>query len=274
MGNPVFARSDSFTGSGQPYQQAYSQEPPQQYGYAQQYAGQPEAWAPAQAPVQDRMTFDDVIAKTGITLLAVGAAAFASFRYFEANPASALLFPALIVSALVGFVTVLIVSMRRVVSPVAVFAYAVIEGVFIGAFTYIFEAMYPGIAVQAVGATFAAAAVTLLAYKLGKIRITDKFRKVVFLTTASFAAVMLVNLVLALFGVNTGLRDTGVLGFAVAILGAGLAVLNLVVDFDYVEQGVRNGAPASESWRAALGFTVTMVWLYTEILRIFSYFRN
>lgn len=281
MGNPIFARADAFSSKGRaPYQ---AQAPQQPYGYPQQGYGQPgygqygqppQQWAAPQAPVEDRMTYDDVIVKTGLTLLAVAVVAFVSYKYLAAVYQPSLMFGALIISSLVGFVTVLIVSTRRKVSPVGVFVYALIEGVFIGAFTLLFESMYPGIAVQAVGATFAAAGVTLIAYKGLKIRVTDRFRRIVFLTTASFAAIMLINLVLSLFGVNTGLRSFGLLGFVVALLAAGLAVLNLIVDFDYVEKGVRNGAPASESWRAALGFTVTMVWLYTEILRILSYFRN
>jgi uncharacterized YccA/Bax inhibitor family protein len=126
--------------------------------------------------------------------------------------------------------------------------------------------------------TFAAAAVTLAAYKLFNIRVTPKFRKVVIIATIAFAVALLINFLLSLFGVNLGLRDSAgtisMLAVVFSLIGATLAVLNLVLDFDYIEQGVAMGAPASESWRGAFGLTVTMVWLYIEILRLLSYIRR
>ncbi|MDN5763750.1 MAG: Bax inhibitor-1/YccA family protein, partial [Microlunatus sp.] len=174
---------------------------------------------------------------------------------------------------------VLLVSFRRVVSPPMVFVYAAIEGIFIGMISKVFESMYPGIVVQAVIGTFAAAGVTLAAYKFFNIRVTPKFQKVVIIATIAFAVAMLVNFVGALLGFNLGLRDGGtgpisLLAIGFSILGCVLAVLNLILDFDYIEKGVAMGAPASESWRGAFGLTVTMVWLYIEILRILSYLRR
>ena len=98
------------------------------------------------------------------------------------------------------------------------------------------------------------------------------------IATLAFAGVMLVNFVLYLVGFNTGLRsvgsNAGLLAIGVSILAVCLAVFNLVMDFDYVERGIASQAPAQESWRAAFGLTVTLVWLYVEILRILSYFRD
>lgn len=295
MANPILGRSDSFNqrtpqayapyqansnqANGYPQQgyAPYAQQPGyQQAPYQQgQYYGAPQQ-SPVQAPAkqQSTITYDDVIAKTGITLLLVMITASVSFKFFSQISNPALMMGALLISAIGGFITVMIVAGRRVVPVAGVVVYALLEGVFIGLFTMIFEGMYPGIAVQAVGATFAAAAATLAAYKFLNIRVTPKFRKMVLITTVAFAAVMLVNLVLALFGIGTGIRGMGLLGFVVALIGAGLAVFNLIVDFDYVETAVENRAPATESWRAALGITVTMVWLYTEILRILSYLRR
>lgn len=292
MGNPVLDRIDTFNGQRGPvgYQQAaYQQQGYGQQGYGQQgfpqqgYApqgfpqqGYPHGYDPQGSgqPVQNRMTFDDVIAKTAISLAIVAAAAALAWMFIP----EALMFPVMLLSAIVGFVTVLIVTMRRNVSPVGVMAYAVVEGVFIGMFSRFFETMYPGIVTQAVIATFATAGVTLAAYKFFNIRVTPKFQKVVFLATAGFAVAMLINFVLVLAGVDTGLRTVGggmsLLALGVAALGAVLAVLNLITDFDSVERGVASGAPAKQSWVAALGITVTMVWLYTEILRILSYFRR
>lgn len=282
MANPILSQRDAFTArapqSG--YQQGYAQPgfpaPGQaQYGqtpygqpqYGQAPYGQPPAFGTG--PVEPSMTLDDVIGKTGITMLTLMAAAVASFLFLPAG----LMMPALVVSALVGFVTVLLVSARKKINPGLVLFYSVVEGVFIGAFSQFFEYMYPGIVSQAVLGTFAAAGATLAAYKYFNIRVGNKMRRMVFITTAAFAGVMLVNLVLALLGVTMGVR-TGPLGLVVALLGAALAVFNLVIDFDDIERGIAMNAPASESWRAAFGLTVTMVWLYTEVLRILEYFRR
>ena len=191
---------------------------------------------------------------------------------------AALLVPALIITAIVGFVTVLLVASRRKISPAAVMAYVVVEGIFIGAISKLFESLYSGIVVQAILGTFIAAGITLAAYKFFRIRVTDRFRKVVLLATMGLAAMYLVNFLLSLFAVNTGLvaigPSAGILAWLVSGVAVVLAVFNLVMDFDYIERGIANRAPASESWRAAFGLTVTMVWLYTELLRIMSYFRS
>ncbi|MBK8458986.1 MAG: Bax inhibitor-1/YccA family protein [Micropruina sp.] len=260
--NPVLSRPDAFTPQQRPYQ------PFDQYGNpVPGYQGAP----PESAGV---MTIDDVITKSAVTMGTLIAVAGVTFMLLPVS----LLYPALIVSGLVGFVTVLLVSFRRVVNPALVLAYSAIEGVFIGAFSLLFEMMYPGIVTQAVLGTFVAAGVTLAAYKYFRIRVTNKFRKMVLMSTMAFAGVMLVNFVLSLFNINLGLRDigpeAGMLAIAASALGVVLAVFNLIMDFDYIEQGIAMRAPASESWRGAFGLTVTMVWLYTELLRILSYFRR
>ena len=260
--NPVLSRQDAFT----PAAPQYGQDP---YGYPQ-YAGR----GPVQT-TEGRMTFDDVVTKTAITMaVLVVTAALAWYAIPDT-----LMFPALILSALVGFVVVLVVSFRRVINPTLVLVYAAIEGVFIGMISKYFEYLYSGIVAQAVLGTFAAAGVTLAAYKFFNIRVTPKFTKIVVIATIAFAIAMLANFLLSLAGINLGLRDSGtgpvsLLAVGVTLLGAVLAVLNLVLDFDYIERGIAVGAPARESWRGAFGLTVTMVWLYIEILRLLSYLRR
>nr|NLI49838.1 hypothetical protein [Propionibacterium sp.] len=291
MANPVLSRPEAFQRPDQyaqpgpqgyqqygqpPYGQApyaqpqYGQAPYAQQPYAQQYGYQP-APVPSAGGV---MTIEDVITKSGITM---GGLFLVAAAVFMVMPLS-LLMPTIIVTAIVGFITVLLVSMRRTVSPVAVVAYTVIEGLFIGALSKMFEYLFPGIVVQAILGTFVAAGVTLAAYKYFRIRVTNKFRRIVTIATMGIAAMYLVNLVVSLFGVSTGLvavgPSAGPLSWIVSAVAVVLAVASLIMDFDYIEQGIRNGAPASESWRAAFGLTVTMVWLYTEILRILSYFRE
>jgi len=292
MANPVLSRPEAFQRPGQyaqpgpeahqPYGQApygqpqYGQAPYGQPQYGQAPYGQPQYGQPP-APVTPAggvMTIEDVITKSGITM---GGLFLVAAAVFMVMPLS-LLMPTIIVTAIVGFITVLLVSMRRTVSPAAVVAYTVVEGLFIGALSKMFNYMFPGIVVQAILGTFIAAAVTLAAYKYFRIRVTNKFRRIVTIATMGIAAMYLVNLVVSLFGVSTGLvavgPTAGPLSWIVSAVAVVLAVASLIMDFDYIEQGIRNRAPASESWRAAFGLTVTMVWLYTEILRILSYFRE
>jgi uncharacterized YccA/Bax inhibitor family protein len=268
--NPILSKKDAFTPAAPQYGSQYGTEP---YGY-QTYPGAEPAYAPSQAP-EGRMTFDDVVTKTAVTMAVLVAAAALAWLLIPA----ALYFPALIASGLVGFIVVMVVSFRRNVSPGLVLVYAAIEGVFIGMISKFFESFYDGIVAQAVIGTFAAAGVTLAAYKFFNIRVTPKFTKVVVIATIAFAVAMLINFVLYLVGFPSPLQagvtgPVGLLAIGVSLLGAVLAVLNLVLDFDYIERGVAMGAPASESWRGAFGLTVTMVWLYVEILRLLSYLRR
>ncbi len=276
--NPILSKEDAFTPAARqqnqynqynPYGQPSNVQDPQN-PYTQQY-GQP----PVQAPPEARMTFDDVITKTAIVMGLLVVTAALSWMFIP-TPA---MYPALIISALLGFGAVLLVSFRRNISPPLVFAYAAIEGVFIGMISKIFESYYPGIVAQAVLGTFVAAGVTLAAYKIFNIRVTPKFQKIVILSTIAFAALMLVNFVFSIFTGGAGLRGgiTGpvsLLAIGISAIAIILCVLNLILDFDYIEKGVAMGAPSSESWRGAFGLTVTMVWLYIEILRILSYLRR
>ena len=277
--NPILSKRDAFTPAAPQYGQ-----PPRgaaQYGPGQDFApypGQqgyadPYGQGPAAGP-QARMTFDDVVTKTAVTMALLVATAALAWNFVPES----LYFPGMILSGLVGFVVVMIVSFRRVVSPPMVLAYAAIEVVFIGMISKVFEQIYPGIVAQAVVATFFAAGATLAAYKFFNIRVTAKFQKIVVISTLAFAAFMLVNFIFSMFG-GGGLRG-GIVGpvsplaLGISAIAIVLAVLNLVLDFDYIERGVQMGAPANESWRGAFGLTVTMVWLYVEMLRLISYIRR
>ncbi len=266
--NPILSKKDAFTPAAPQYgQNQYGQNP-----YAQTDPNAPQyGYAPFGAPVQTegRMTLDDVITKTAVVMGLLVISAALSWWLIPVQ----LTYGALILSSLVGFVTVLLVSFRRNVSPPLMFLYAVIEGVFIGMISKLFEQWYPGIVVQAVIGTFVAAGVTLATYKIFRIKVTSKFRKIVIIATIAYAITLFVNFIISLFIPGIGLR-MGMLGLLVSAIGVTLAVLNLILDFDYIEQGIAIGAPAKESWRAAFGLTVTMVWLYVEILRILSYLRR
>lgn len=273
--NPVLSRPDAFTPQQQPaqggFQQPYGyQQPGQQF--PQQGYQQPGQYAPQQ-PVQTGgvMTIDDVITKSAITLGTVIGVAALTFMFMPAR----FLMAGMIISAIAGFVTVMVVAARRVINPAAVLVYAAVEGIFIGAVSKLYESLWNGIVPAAVLATVVASAATLGAYKFFRIRVTNKFRKMVMIGTLAYAGVLLVNFVLSLFGINFlfGHGNMALL-LLISALGVGLAVFNLILDFDYIEQGIAMQAPASESWRAAFGLTVTLVWLYIEMLRLLSYLRQ
>jgi uncharacterized YccA/Bax inhibitor family protein len=271
VANPVLSRRDTWTHNlpqGQTPQQPYTP-----YGQ-QPMQGQPP-YTPSAPQNTERMSVDDVITKTAITMGVMMIVAVAAARFVPL----ALLMPVALVSGLVAFIVPLVAAVRRSIGPVLAITFALIEGVFIGGFSMLFETYYPGIVLQAVLGTFVAAAVTLAAFKFGGFRLSTKVRKIVMLSMIGVVVASLASLVLSFFGINLGLYagvtgPVGGLAWLFAGLGAVLAVLSLVDDFQSIEAGVAMGAPAKESWRAAFGLTVTMVWLYTNILRILSYIRR
>lgn len=274
--NPILSKPDAW--QVEPAAGQYAQTQGQAYP-GQAYPGQPY---PGQVPSQGyqqpgvgsgRMTIDDVITKSSITMGTLVAVAALTFLLMPVGP---LLYGAMVISALVAFGTVLLVSFRRAIKPGFVLAYAAIEGVFIGAVSKVYETSFAGIVPAAVLGTLVAAGVTLAAYKFFNIKVTNKFRKMVMIGTIAYAGVLFVNFILSLFGINLMFGSGTSIGLLLlfSALGVGLAVFNLILDFDYIEQGVAMGADASQSWRAAFGLTVTMVWLYIEILRLLSYFRR
>lgn len=215
-----------------------------------------------------RMTYDDVVVRTSLTLGAVVAAGAVS--YLLQNPLL------MIVGALGGLVLGLVNSFKREPSPALIIAYALLQGLFVGGLSYFIDAQYLGgtsVALQAVIATVAVFAVMLVLYRSGAIRATPKFRRILIGAVLGYAVFCLINLVFSLFGAGLGLWSGG-LGLVVGGIGAVLASLSLVLDFDFVEQGVKNGIPQRYAWTAAFGLTVTLVWLYVEMLRILSIIRS
>ena len=180
-----------------------------------------------------------------------------------------------LVGALGGFALAMVNSFKKVVSPALVIGYAVLEGVFIGAMSKVFENVFgSGIVVGAVVGTVAAFAGTLAAYKFFNITVTNKFRKWVTAAMFGFVAVTLLDFVLGFFHADLGFNGLGGLGLVMSVIGLGLGVLMLILDFDFVERGIEAGLPEQESWRAAFGLTVTIVWIYIELLRILAILRG
>lgn len=273
--NPVFARSDEF--NGRATQQGYSDPSTWQVGAPGDGQG---GQSPYDTAVVDRMTVDSVVQKTALTIgLTAISAALVWFYLGDVTVDQSALNTAFAFAtggAIVGFVLALVNSFKKVISPPLVLAYAVVEGVFVGALSKVIASYVgdPGIVAQAVLGTVAAFAGTLFVYRFFNIKVTDKFRRGVTAALFGFMAVILLNFVLSFFGADFGIRDFSMLGLIVSCIAVVLGVLCLILDFDYVEYGVREGLPERESWRAAFGLTVTLIWLYIEILRILAILRG
>jgi len=180
----------------------------------------------------------------------------------------------MIIGALIGFALAMVNSFKRVVSPALVLAYSVAQGVAMGAISKVFESAYDGVVVGALLGTVAAFAGTLTAYKVLDITVTPKFRRGVIAAMFGFVGLALLDLVLRFFGADFGFNGFGTLGLITSVVGVVLGVLMLILDFDYVEKAIAARAPERESWRAAFGLTVTIVWIYIEMLRILAILRG
>lgn len=294
-GNPIF-NGKTFRGATQapPAPQAYGQNPYGQNAYGQGQYGQGGWNAAQQGMTQDqlqdmynrpaagpadtgRMTFDDVIVKTALCLGAVIAGAGVTLVVAQ-GLASMLM----IVGALGGFVLALVNTFKKQPSPALILAYAALEGLFLGGLTRILDGMFPGVGLQAVIGTLSVFAVTLVLFKSGKVRATPKAMRFFMIAIIGYAVFSLVNLVMmwtgavdSPFGLRTEVEIFGIpLGVFIGLLAIGLAAFSLIMDFTSIEAGVRSGAPQRFSWTAAFGLTVTLVWLYVEIIRLLAILRG
>jgi uncharacterized YccA/Bax inhibitor family protein len=225
------------------------------------------AYAP---PTPQYLTLDDVVMKTAACLGVLGATAAVAW-VFDLGALG-------IVGALVGFVLAMIISFKQSTNPALILSYAAAEGVFLGGISRLFNDRWPGIVIQAVIGTGAVFGGMLVVYKTGAIRVTPRFTRWLLGALIGVVALMLVNVLAGLFngGHGIGLRDANSPGIAIAfsILCIGIAAFTFLLDFDMIEKAIRQGAPERFAWYAAFGLVVGLVWLYLEILRLLSYFRD
>jgi uncharacterized YccA/Bax inhibitor family protein len=256
--NPVFSNNEGFRRGGYATFSTPS---------ADELQGMYEA--PSATTLQTgRMTLDDVVVRTAMIFGVLLAAAAA--MYFVVKPGLFLVIGA----ALVGMVLGLVISFSKTVRPALILTYGAVEGVFVGGISYWYaQAFGNQLVPQAVLGTLAAFATMLVLYKTGVIRNSPRFQKMMFIAIIGYAVFGLVNLVFALVSGNS-VYSMGLLGILVAGVGVVLASLSLVLDFDFIEQGVRNGLPQQYAWLAAFGLVVTLVWLYLEILRLLALLQN
>ncbi len=216
----------------------------------------------------DTMTIGGTVNKTGLALLMVLVAATYTWNLGVGDPRVAVY---TMVGILGGLVAVIVTAFRRDWAPITTPIYAVLEGLALGGISVGFEARYPGLVSQAIFLTFGTLGALLLAYRSGLIRATENFKLGVFAATGGIAVVYLISFVMSLFGASMPLiHSSGTFGIVFSLIVVGVAALNLVLDFDFIEQGAERGVPKYMEWYGALGLLVTLVWLYLEILRLLS----
>ena len=285
--NPVFRRSEEFNrpGANTYGNQTYAGNGTSHPGYGQAGYSDPSTWGtgtpgtPTQAPVSTGpMTIDSVVQKTGLSLAVVIITAMATWVMtptIENGQISAGLLSAVMLGSLGAFALSMVNSFKRVISPALVLVFCAFEGVALGALSKMFDVRFgDGVVSGAVIGTFAAFAGTLAAYKVFDIKVGNKFRMMVMAAVFGMVGLSLMELVLGMFGASLGLFGFGTLGLLTAVAGLVLGVFMLVMDFDFVEQGIRNGIPERESWRAAFAMTVSLVWIYTNLLRLLAIFSQ
>jgi uncharacterized YccA/Bax inhibitor family protein len=223
-----------------------------------------------------RMTLSGTVNKTGILLLcAVVTAAWTWNSFMQTHDLSSA-GPAVMLGAIGGFVVAMVTVFKKEWSPVTAPIYALLEGLVLGGISAVFETSYHGIAMEAVALTFGTLLVLLLAYKSGLIKVTQKFRLGVVAATGAIAIFYFLQFLLGIFNISlfAPVYGSGVIGIGFSLIVVAIASLNLVLDFDFVEQGVAYGAPKYMEWYAAFGIIVTLVWLYLEMLRLLSKMRS
>jgi len=220
------------------------------------------------------MTLAGVINRSVVLLLLVAGTATGVWAYSNTHPS--VIYPMVMIGALGGFVVAMVTSFKREWSPVTSPVYAVLEGLFIGGISLVMEQRFPGLVLQAVLLTFGVMFALLAAYQTRIIRPSQTFKSVIVGATFGIVIVYLVSMVMQLF-FHTEIpmiNGSGPVGIAFSLVVVGIAALNLVLDFDFIENGVASGAPKWMEWYAAFALTVTLVWLYIEILRLLSKMRR
>ena len=217
---------------------------------------------------EDVMTVEGTVNKTAISLVILLLTATWTWNMGLGDPRVGGL---VMVGVIGGLVTALVTVFKKTWAPYTTPAYAALEGLALGGISAAFESRYPGIASQAVFLTFGTLGALLLAYRSGYIRATENFKLGVFAATGGIALVYLVGFVMSFFGAGIPLiHESGLVGIGFSLVVVVIAALNLVLDFDFIEQGAEQGAPKYMEWYGAFGLLVTLIWLYLEMLRLLS----
>ena len=257
-----------------------------QAGWAAPQAGQQSSQQVTRAPISDgpvspyrsaeTMTASGTASAALLLMLLLMASAMFGWTSVSESVSGAVQFPAwTMAGALVGFVCAIVLTFKPKLARVLAPAYAIAQGVFVGAISKVFNTQYDGIVIQAVGVTLGVFVTMLVLYRTGVIRVTDKMRRTVIGATMGIAVFYGVSLLLNLFGMNISFfNSSSLMSIGFSFLVAGLAAMNLALDFDFIERGEQSGLPKYMEWYAAFGLMVTIVWLYLEILRLLAKLRD
>ena len=219
----------------------------------------------------DRMTLSGTVNKTGILLICTLATASWTWHMFTESRDMGAVAPLMLLGMFGGLIFALVTSFKKEWAPVTAPIYALLEGLMLGGLSAAMDLRYPGIGIQAVSLTFGTLFVLLLAYRSGMIRVTQKFRLGVIAATGGICVFYFAQMLLGFFGIRFySINGSGIIGIGFSLIVVAVAALNLVLDFDFIEQGVQAGAPKYMEWYGAFGIMVTLVWLYIEILRLLA----
>lgn len=222
--------------------------------------------------VTNSMTLDGTVHKTFILLILLVASAVYSWNLLLTG--SEMVYTYTIAALILALVFSLITAFVHKIAPFTAPLYALAEGFLLGVISAAMEAAYPGIVFQAISLTVAVLLGLLMAYRAGFIKATENFKLGVFAATSGIFLVYLVDLILRIFGLNIPfIHETGLIGIGFSFFVVIVAALNLVLDFDFIEQGVKYEAPKYMEWYGAFGLMVTLVWLYVEILHLLAKLR-
>jgi len=217
------------------------------------------------------MTVNGTVNRSALLLLLLVCGAAFTWSKFTGPESMPAVLPWLAMGGIGGFIVALITVFKKTWAPVTAPAYAVLQGLFLGGISASMEARFPGIVLQAVGLTFGTLAALLVAYRSGLIRATENFKLGVVAATGGICLLYLANIVMGFFGHSIGfIHESGWMGIAFSAVVVVVAALNLVLDFDFIEEGAAQGAPKYMEWYAAFGLMVTLIWLYLEMLRLLS----
>ena len=222
--------------------------------------------------MDNKMTIEGVAEKGLITFLVMMISGISVFGLFVTGNAE-LAFLLSVVGWVAGFIFFFVMLYTGLAeNPIAVLTYAALQGLFLGGITTLFEAIYPGIAIQAFLLTGAVFGGMLVIYRMGIINVNDNFRIAVYSAMSAVFVVYMITLIFALVGGPEipYIHGSGPIGIGFSLLVIGLGALCLAADFDFIERGVENGAPKKLEWRAVFGLLVTLVWIYLEILRLLA----
>ena len=220
------------------------------------------------------MTLTGVINRSLFLLLLVTGTSVATWAYSEAHPSA--IYPIMMTGVFGGFAIAIVTTFKKHWAPLTAPVYAVLEGLVIGGISLVMEIRFPGLVLQAILLTFGIMFALLAAYQSRIIRPSETFKSVIVGATFGILVIYLVDMALQLF-LHTAIpmiQDGGPIGITFSLVVVGIASLNLVLDFDFVERGVESGAPKWMEWYAAFGLIVTLVWLYIEVLRLLSKMRR